>query len=116
MDKRPDFNLHRCLAQEGVLLEYDTFYRTKYAPEENLWPLIEHMIGAGYESQIVIATDMADSKMWTRYGGQPGLTGMFSEIFTRLKRMCLGDKTINQLVGGNIASFIARPISDLLLN
>jgi 5-phospho-D-xylono-1,4-lactonase len=38
IDKRPDFGLHRELVEEGVLLEYDTFFRPKYAPEEHVWP------------------------------------------------------------------------------
>jgi phosphotriesterase-related protein len=35
MDKRPDIGLHAELCKYGVLLEYDTFYRPKYAPEES---------------------------------------------------------------------------------
>ena len=116
VDKRPDFDLHRFLAQEGVLLEYDTFYRPKYVPEKKLWPLIEKMIVAGYETQIVIATDMANSQMWTRFGGQPGLTGMFSKILPMLKRIGLRDEIISQLVGGNIISCFARQISEPILN
>ena len=36
MDKRPDVGLHRSLAQAGVMLEYDTFYRPKYEPDRNV--------------------------------------------------------------------------------
>ena len=59
MDKRPDFGLQKELARLGVLLEYDTFYRPKYNPSENLWPLIEHMVNCR-----VIRSDCARN----RYG------------------------------------------------
>ena len=51
IDKRPDFGLHRELAQAGVLLEYDTFFRPKYDPERNVWPLLQRMAAAGLAGQ-----------------------------------------------------------------
>jgi predicted metal-dependent phosphotriesterase family hydrolase len=108
IDKRPDFELHRALAQEGVLLEYDTFYRPEYQPETNVWPLLEKMIAASLERQIVIATDMADPGMWTRLGGTPGLTGLVTQIVPRLQAVGFGETTISQLVGGNIANRLAH--------
>ena len=48
MDKRPDLGLHKALADTGVALEYDTFFRPKYDPAGNLWPLLERMVADGY--------------------------------------------------------------------
>lgn len=103
VDKRPDFAFHRTIAQTGAMLEYDTFFRPKYAPEENVWPLLEKMIAASLSEQIVLATDMADSGMWAAFSGQPGMTAFITYIKARLETMGVPGKTIQALIGGNIA-------------
>lgn len=107
VDKRPDFGLHRELAQAGVLLEYDTFYRPKYAPERGVWPLLERMTAAGLGGSVALATDMADPALWAELGGGPGLAGIFTIIKARLQQMGLPEQTIAALLGGNIAMRIA---------
>lgn len=107
VDKRADFDLHCALAQEGVMLEYDTFYRPKYQPEKNVWPLLARMVEAGLGDQIAIATDMAEASMWARMGEGPGLTGIFSHIIPGLEALGLELVTINKLVGGNIVNRLA---------
>lgn len=103
IDKWPDLGLHQSLAAEGFLLEYDTFFRPKYKPEEHVWPLVEAMVDAGYERSLVLATDLADGSLWRRIGGGPGITGFITEIKMRLKAMALDDTSIYLLTGGNIA-------------
>ncbi len=113
VDKRPDFSLHSELAQAGVLLEYDTFYRPKYNPEQNLWPLLGKMLTAGYVHQIAVATDMAETSLWTQYGGSPGLNGLFNVIRPRLEALGALPSDLAQLLGGNIGLALAyRPASD----
>ena len=107
VDKRPDFGLHSELAQAGVMLEYDTFFRPKYEPERNVWPLIGRMAGAGLAGQIALATDMADPGLWAELGGRPGLLGIFTIIKEGLIRMGLPAATIDGLLGGNIAGRLA---------
>jgi predicted metal-dependent phosphotriesterase family hydrolase len=107
VDKRADFGLHRDLAQADVMLEYDTFYRPKYQPEKNVWPLLVQMVEAGLDDRVAIATDMAESEMWARMGEGPGLTGMFSHIIPRLESLELEPITIDKLVGGNIVARLA---------
>ena len=106
IDKRPDFGLHQALAKEKVLLEYDTFFRQQYAPERNLWPLLQKMIEHGYDSQIALATDMADSTMWQSYGGKPGLAALITEIKPGLERIHIPAQSIEKLLGKNILSRI----------
>ncbi len=108
VDKRPDVGLHRELAQAGVMLEYDTFYRPKYHPEENLWPLIAALVQAGLHTQVALATDLADGSLWQRIGGGPGIARFASEIPARLQALGLPPNTISGLVGGNIARRLAR--------
>jgi predicted metal-dependent phosphotriesterase family hydrolase len=109
MDKRPDFMLHRDLAEAGVLLEYDTFYRPRYEPQKNLWPLLLRMISSGYSSSIALATDMAEPQLWSTLGEGPGLTGFIHIIQARLIQEDIPAGPIQSLMGGNIISRLAKP-------
>jgi phosphotriesterase-related protein len=111
IDKRPDLGLHCELARQGVTLEYDTFYRPKYQPDKHVWPLLEQMVAAGLEQQIVLATDMADAAMWSRLGGRPGQTAFTGQIMARLQAIGFEATTIQRLMGGNIAGRLAYPVT-----
>jgi len=108
IDKRPDLVLHSSLVQAGILLEYDTFYRPKYQPEKNLWPLIQSMVEAGLEDGITLATDMAEPQFWVRMGGGPGLTGLIQQVIPGLEKIGLDEKSIQKLTGKNIAQRLAK--------
>jgi 5-phospho-D-xylono-1,4-lactonase len=112
VDKYTDFAFHRALAEQGVLLEYDTFYRPKYQPEKYVWPLLEHMVAAGFERQIVIATDMADRSMWARSRQGPGLTAFMTQIKPHLQKIGLPESTIARLLGQNIAACLAARLAN----
>ncbi|MCP4167875.1 MAG: hypothetical protein GY759_18555 [Chloroflexi bacterium] len=103
VDKRPDFELHRELAQAGVMLEYDTFFRPKYHPDQNVWPLLMRMLEAGYGDHIALASDMAELNMWR----EPGPAGFAVTLGRRLKEMRTDDSTITALMGANIATRLA---------
>lgn len=111
VDKRPDPGLHRELASAGALLEYDTFYRPKYDPEANLWPLLKEMAGQGWAEHIALATDMADPGMWSRFGDGPGLVGFAREIRGRLFALA-AEEDIEKMTGGNIGKCLARPVHE----
>jgi phosphotriesterase-related protein len=102
MDKARDLGLHRSLAEAGACLEYDTFYRPKYAPNSTVWPLIQEMARNGLDHSVALATDMADASMWKHIAGGPGLIGFVQEIRPRLEEMRLGTSAITNLMGGNI--------------
>lgn len=104
VDKRADFGLHREMVEAGVMLEYDTFYRPKYDPENNLWVLLQLMIDAGYGDRVALATDMAGGELWSRLGTGPGLTAFMSQIQARLNTMDSTPDTISNLMGGNIVA------------
>ncbi len=108
MDKRPDFGLHRELVEEGVLLEYDTFFRPKYGPEEHVWPLVDQMLEAGLASGLALATDMAEQSMWQTTGPVGYLTG----VLDRLAQRGVPADMIAQVVGGNIADRLATNTGD----
>jgi predicted metal-dependent phosphotriesterase family hydrolase len=108
IDKRPDFGLHRELAQAGILLEYDTFFRPKYDPERNVWSLLQRMTAAGLVGQVAIGTDMADTAFWQGIG-PAALPG---KIVSRLRTLGFESPTIRRLTGGNIADRLAISGSD----
>jgi 5-phospho-D-xylono-1,4-lactonase len=107
MDKRPDLGLQKELARLGVLLEYDTFYRLKYDPSANLWPLIELMVGAGFSDHVALATDMAEAELYQFIGGGPGLASLPGEIRDQLIAKGFPETVQKQLLGGNIARRLA---------
>jgi predicted metal-dependent phosphotriesterase family hydrolase len=107
LDKRPDLALHRALADLGVLLEYDTFFRPKYDPAINVWPLLEAMVQAGFANRIALATDMADAEIYHTNGGGPGLAGLANEIRSQLRQRGFAEDEQTQLLGGNIARRLA---------
>lgn len=109
MDKRPDSGLHGELAMAGVVLEYDTFYRPQYLPDETVWPLIGEMLADGYERSIALATDMADAAMWKHLGGGAGMPGLVTAIRPRLKASGVTDAQIALLMGQNIIRTLAKP-------
>jgi predicted metal-dependent phosphotriesterase family hydrolase len=110
MDKRPDRGLHETLAQAGIGLEYDTFFRAKYQPDQYLWPLLERMVSDGWAGQVMLATDMGDPSLWSRLGNGPGLTALPTQVKARLHRMGMDATTIEALLGGNVAQRLARPL------
>ncbi len=107
MDKRPDIGLHKELAHLGVLLEYDTFYRPKYNPSANLWPLIEQMAGAGFADRVALATDMAEAELYHHIGGGAGLASFPGEIQALLIERDIPELARKQMLGGNIARRLA---------
>lgn len=107
MDKRPDISLQKELARFGVLLEYDTFYRPKYDPSTNLWPLIEKMVSCGFSNRIALATDMAESEHYRHIGGGAGLASLPGEIHEQLIEKGVPETERMQMVGGNITRRLA---------
>lgn len=107
MDKRPDVGLHKELARLGVTLEYDTFYRPKYNPSANLWPLIEQMVSAGHSDRVALATDMAEAELYHFIAGGPGLASLPGEIQAQLIEKGVPEAARIQLLGGNIAHRLA---------
>ena len=107
VDKRPDVGLHREMIGAGYLLEYDTFFRPKYAPEQHLWTLIPALVVAGGADGIALATDMAGGEWWPGLGGSPGPAAFLTQIKPRLDALGLDAGTLSNLMGGNIARRLA---------
>ena len=107
MDKKPDSSLHKALAEFGVLLEYDTFYRPQYDPQYNLWPLIDKMVNAGFSKYIALAMDMVDTSLYRSTGKGPGFSGLPGEIHEELAKRGYSESVREQMLGGNITRRLA---------
>jgi phosphotriesterase-related protein len=107
MDKRNDFNLHKELAKNGYFLEYDTFLREKYKPEENVWQLIQKMLNEGFEESIMIGTDIADNVMWEKFVANNGYFGFFNNIKNTALAKNLKLEAIDKIIGKNAANFFS---------
>jgi hypothetical protein len=53
---------------------------------------------------------MAERGFWSRLGG-PGLAGFVTRLRERLRTMDLGPRAVERLMGENIATRLARPLS-----
>lgn len=107
MDKRPYPGLHRELADRGALLEYDTFFRPKYDPENNLWPLLEELVADGYSDSIALATDMAEPEMWASGNSGSDLSDLLAVVKPRLTSMGISSHEVHSMLGGNIVARLA---------
>jgi len=90
-----------------ALLEYDTFFRPKYNPSQNLWPLLEKMVLADCASRVALATDLAESAMYHAIGGGPGLQALPTLIKNQLSAHGFPGLAIRQMLGENIARRLA---------
>lgn len=108
VDKRPELALHQRLVERGIRLEYDTFVRPKYDPDQNAWPLLHQMIDLGYSDRLVLATDLAVAAMWQNLGGGVGAVALIQQIKARLETWQLAPAVIEQLLHQNIVDCLDR--------
>lgn len=102
MDKRPDLGLHLELGARGYLLEYDTFLREKYRPEENVWPLLARALEADLVGSIAVGLDLADPAMWLFAGGPYGMPGLLTVVEPRLRGLGADEAALGALLRDNI--------------
>jgi predicted metal-dependent phosphotriesterase family hydrolase len=106
IDKRPDVGLHRELAAAGFVLGYDTFLRSKYRPDEHVWPLLQTMLEDGLDTQITVGFDIVEPATWHACGG-PGLRAIADEVIPRLRTLGADDHAVARLTGGNALAVLA---------
>jgi 5-phospho-D-xylono-1,4-lactonase len=101
VDKRPDHGLHAELARAGFLLEYDTFARDRYAPDDNVWPLLARLIDDGHAASVACATDHVD------VAERAGIAGLAREVAPRLLAAGVETEIVDAVTGGNVARRLA---------
>ena len=106
LDRNPDLELHRDIADRGVWLEYDTVGRIKYRPDSQLLDLIE----GGRQDRIMLGLDLGQRDYFRAFGGGPGLRYLMSRFVPRLRRR-IGDDAVHRILVENPARAfaIAKP-------
>jgi len=108
IDKRNNLDLHMELAEKGFYLEYDTFFRSKYNPENNLYPLIKNMIASGYVDSIIVASDIYGMESWQNIKNSGGLTSFFKKITQRLFELGISKEDVEKIVSVNARNFLNK--------
>jgi phosphotriesterase-related protein len=85
LDRNPDVELHREIADRGAWLEYDTPGRIKYRPDIQLLDLVEAMVRAGHGGALMLGLDLGQRDYFRSYGGGPGLTYLMGTFVPRLR-------------------------------
>jgi predicted metal-dependent phosphotriesterase family hydrolase len=85
LDRNPDVELHREIADRGAWLEYDTPGRIKYRPDIQLLDLVEAMVRAGHGGSLMLGLDLGQRDYFRSYGGGPGLTYLMGTFVPRLR-------------------------------
>lgn len=105
MDKNNNSRLHKKLIKRGVYLEYDSFLRPKYDPENNVMPLLKDMILSGYGNRILIGSDIDTYAMWKDLEKSGGLGSFFKSIEEKLSDLQLKNNDIIPLTSLNSYDF-----------
>lgn len=106
LDRNPDLELHREIAERGAWLEYDTPGRIKYRPDSQLLDLVEAMVSAGHANAMMLGLDLGQRDYFHAYGGGPGLTYLLETFVPRLRKR-IGDDAVRIILAGNPARAFA---------
>jgi phosphotriesterase-related protein len=106
LDRNPDLELHREIAERGVWLEYDTPGRIKYRPDSQLLDLIEAMAHAGWSGAMLLGLDLGRRDYFRVYGGGPGLGYLMKTFAPRLRRR-VGEDVVSTILVANPARAFA---------
>jgi len=102
LDRNPDLELHREIADRGVWLEYDTAGRIKYRPDSQLLDLI----AGGLQERMMLGLDLGQRDYFRAYGGGPGLGYLMNTFVPRLRRR-IGDDAVRGILVENPARAFA---------
>ncbi len=102
LDRNPDLELQREIAERGVWLEYDTPGRIKYRPDSQLIDLI----AGGHQEQIMLGLDLGRRDYFRAYGGGPGL-GYLMQTFAPRLRKRIGEEATRKILVDNPARAFA---------
>jgi predicted metal-dependent phosphotriesterase family hydrolase len=103
MDRNPDFYVHRCVAETGAFLCYDTPGRVKYFPETTFLELLRKMVETGFGNQLLWGGDVARRSYFVSYGGGPGLDYVPKSFVKRLRAEGFAEQVIEDLFVNNPA-------------
>jgi predicted metal-dependent phosphotriesterase family hydrolase len=102
MDRNPDADLHRELADRGAYLLYDQVGRVMHRPESQLVGLVAELVDSGHHARVLLGTDTARRSALRAYGGGPGMDVLGRAFLPRLERR-VGGEAVDRIVRANPA-------------
>lgn len=102
-----DYMLH--VASTGVYLELDTIGRFKYHSDEEEIELINKLIEAGYENQILLGMDTTRKRLKS-YGGELGLDYLIKSFLPKLEDCGVSKTLIRKFMHENPANAFSKRI------
>lgn len=105
IDKRNDIDLHKSLANKSISLEYDTFFREKYNPKENVWLLLTQMVEDGYHTNIMIGSDIAEPYIWYQ-DKKINYSRFLQNIKKRMSKINISKDAVDNMISINAAKFL----------
>ncbi|MBC8538971.1 hypothetical protein H8693_08495 [Christensenellaceae bacterium NSJ-63] len=103
---RHDLGYHRELAAAGAYLEYDTINRLKYVSNEQEIALIQGMLEAGYQDQLLFSLDTTNERL-ASYGAPMGLDFILKHFSGMLEQAGVGKEILRHVMVENAARAIA---------
>jgi len=101
LDRNPDFNYHKEIAERGAYILYDQISKIKYYPVSFVVELILKLFEEGYGKQILLSSDFARKSDLKAYGGGPGYAYLLRDFIPRLKAEGLDEEAIKDLFINN---------------
>ncbi len=101
-----DIPLHKDLLARGVYLEYDTIGRFKYHSDEHELALMQAMLDAGYEKQLLVGLDTTRARLKS-YGAEIGLDYILETFIPFMKQHGVTEQQIASMTVGNPAEALS---------
>jgi 5-phospho-D-xylono-1,4-lactonase len=108
LDRKLDADYHMAIAQSGVFMGFDQIGKTQYAHDAERIELIQKLIAAGHEGQILLSGDLARRSYLPSYGPGfgPGLTHILSHFVPEMLGMGINIDDVNMMLIENPMRFL----------
>ncbi len=107
MDRNLDFWYHTRIVERGAFIRYDGPSKIKYYSESARIKILNKLVEAGFEDQILISADMGRRSYLKSYGGGPGFEYLIKKFIPRLTAQGWDEKLINKIFIDNPGNFLA---------
>ena len=107
IDQNLDVKLHKKIVQRGAYVIYDGPSKIKYAPDSQRIEILNSLVDAGYQNNIMISGDMGRRSYLKAYGGGPGFEFLLTKFVPRLSEEGWDDSLIDQVFVRNPARYLS---------
>ena len=105
LDRLPDLEAHRAIAQRGAFLGYDGLAREKYRPFHVVASVIRQLVHEGFGGQLLLGGDVGRRSMRRSAGGL-GIVGVLTSMVPDLVRAGVTEESIDDMLVANPARFL----------